>query len=61
MTQAKTDIAANTEHIISVDAMGGDKGPATVVAGLSTFLASQPKARAILHGPSAENLYVVGR
>ena len=54
MTQAKTDIAANTAHIISVDAMGGDKGPATVVAGLSMFLASQPKARAILHGPRAE-------
>ena len=34
--------------------MGGDKGPATVVAGLSMFLASQPKARAILHGPRAE-------
>ncbi len=51
MTQAQTDQAATTAHIISVDAMGGDKGPATVVAGLSTFLKSAPDARAILHGP----------
>jgi len=54
MTQAKTDLAAQTAHIISVDAMGGDKGPATVVAGLSTFLGKNPQARAILHGPEAE-------
>ncbi len=51
MTQAKTDQAAQTAHIISVDAMGGDKGPATVVAGLSMFLKQAPEARAILHGP----------
>jgi glycerol-3-phosphate acyltransferase PlsX len=34
--------------------MGGDKGPATVVAGLSKFLGDKPKARAILHGPKVE-------
>jgi glycerol-3-phosphate acyltransferase PlsX len=51
MTQAQTDQAAKTAHIISVDAMGGDKGPATVVTGLSTFLQQAPDARAILHGP----------
>ena len=38
--------------VLSVDAMGGDKGPATVVAGLCRFLDSEPEARAILHGPS---------
>ncbi len=54
MTQAQTDQAAKTAHIISVDAMGGDKGPATVVAGLSMFLKGAPDARAILHGPHAE-------
>jgi len=37
--------------VLSVDAMGGDQGPATVVAGLSKFLHSEPAARAILHGP----------
>jgi glycerol-3-phosphate acyltransferase PlsX len=53
MTQAKTDIAAKTAHIISVDAMGGDKGPATVVAGLCAFLKSEPAAHVILHGPES--------
>ncbi len=48
-TQA-TDIA----HVISVDAMGGDKGPSVVVKGLSTFLSKKPDARVILHGPVAE-------
>lgn len=42
------------ENVLSVDAMGGDKGPATVVAGLSSFLADKADARAILHGPKAE-------
>lgn len=37
--------------VLSVDAMGGDSGPATVVAGLARFLADRPDARVILHGP----------
>lgn len=36
--------------VLSVDAMGGDKGPATVVAGLRQFLADEPAARVLLHG-----------
>ncbi|WP_322743251.1 phosphate acyltransferase PlsX [Marivivens aquimaris] len=36
--------------VLSVDAMGGDKGPAAIVAGLASFLAKDPSARAILHG-----------
>jgi len=47
LAQAKTTV-------LSVDAMGGDKGPATVVAGLARFLAEYSQARAILHGPEAE-------
>jgi glycerol-3-phosphate acyltransferase PlsX len=58
MNQRQTDIdpmtAADASHVLSVDAMGGDKGPATVVAGLSTFLQKTPDARAILHGPESE-------
>ncbi len=58
MKPAQTDTAPTQGHaanqVLSVDAMGGDKGPATVVAGLSRFLREQPKARAILHGPQAE-------
>ena len=38
-------------NVLSIDAMGGDQGPATVVAGLSKFLRKTPGARAILHGP----------
>ncbi len=54
MTPSKTDHSAATAHVISVDAMGGDKGPAAVVAGLSMFLKENPEARAILHGPEAD-------
>ena len=57
MTQGQTDTAPTpadaASNVLSVDAMGGDKGPATVVAGLSMFLNKSPKARAILHGPVA--------
>ncbi len=58
MTQAQTDTAPTGAHapkkVLSVDAMGGDTGPATVVAGLAKFLRKQPQARAILHGPQAQ-------
>ena len=57
MTTAQTDQSTTPEdakrHVLSVDAMGGDKGPATVVAGLSKFLGKHPKAQIILHGPQA--------
>jgi len=54
MTNSQTDNAptpADGSNVLSVDAMGGDKGPATVVAGLSKFLGKASGARAILHGP----------
>ena len=51
-TPDQTD-AKTSRIIISVDAMGGDNGPATVVAGLSMFMKANPNARAIVHGPSA--------
>ena len=40
--------------VLSVDAMGGDNGPAAVVAGLKRFLDRNPEARILLHGPEAE-------
>ncbi|MEL6572648.1 MAG: phosphate acyltransferase PlsX [Pseudomonadota bacterium] len=43
--------AAVSETVLSVDAMGGDNGPATVVAGLARFLGKRPDAKVILHGP----------
>ncbi|MGO4853208.1 phosphate acyltransferase PlsX [Phaeovulum sp. W22_SRMD_FR3] len=37
--------------VISVDAMGGDKGPAAVVAGISASAEKNPAIRFIVHGP----------
>lgn len=42
---------AQSPVVLSVDAMGGDQGPAPVVAGLRKFLANNPDAHVILHGP----------
>ncbi|MGL4235141.1 phosphate acyltransferase, partial [Tabrizicola sp.] len=39
--------------VISVDAMGGDQGPAAVVAGLADSLAQHPRLHVILHGDEA--------
>jgi glycerol-3-phosphate acyltransferase PlsX len=47
--------------VLSVDAMGGDNGPATVVAGLQRFLKKCPEARVLLHGPSTELAPLVQR
>lgn len=54
MTSNLSDQAVKTTDVISVDAMGGDKGPATVVAGLVMFLKANPSAKVILSGPSSE-------
>ncbi|MGB8622926.1 MAG: phosphate acyltransferase PlsX [Paracoccaceae bacterium] len=41
-----------TPHtVISVDAMGGDLGPAAVVAGIARSASKNPDIRFILHGP----------
>ncbi len=40
--------------VISVDAMGGDRGPATVVAGISRSAKKNPDIAFILHGPKDE-------
>ncbi|MFN6924266.1 MAG: phosphate acyltransferase PlsX [Tabrizicola sp.] len=46
--------ATATERVvISVDAMGGDRGPAAVVAGLVDSLAQHPRMDVILHGDQA--------
>lgn len=36
--------------VISVDAMGGDEGPAPIVAGLARFLGKNPDTHILLHG-----------
>lgn len=40
--------------VISVDAMGGDKGPAPVIGGLDLVIADSPDLSFILHGDEAE-------
>ncbi|WP_296417238.1 phosphate acyltransferase PlsX [Pseudooctadecabacter sp.] len=37
--------------VLSVDAMGGDQGPAPVVAGLALFLGGAADVHVLLHGP----------
>ena len=47
--------------VISVDAMGGDRGPATVVAGLVLSAANLPDAAFILHGDQAQLVPLMAR
>ncbi|KAJ56638.1 phosphate acyltransferase [Actibacterium mucosum KCTC 23349] len=54
-------IQASARTVLSVDAMGGDKGPAPVVAGISRSAAKNPDIRFILHGPRAELERLVAR
>ena len=46
--------STNAALVISVDAMGGDKGPAPIVAGLSRFLRANSDSHILLHGPKAD-------
>lgn len=58
----ETDTAAQTSSIvISVDAMGGDRGPAAVVAGLVLSVQAFPKIAFLLHGNEAELGPIVAR
>ncbi len=44
----------NTNTVISIDAMGGDLGPATVVAGMARSASKNPDIRFVVHGPKLE-------
>ncbi|SEP55353.1 phosphate acyltransferase PlsX [Thalassovita taeanensis] len=59
MTDQFTAGAGRT--ILSIDAMGGDRGPATVVAGISRSAKKNPDIGFILHGPRAELQKLVAR
>lgn len=50
-----SDPAANVSEriILSIDAMGGDQGPAAVVAGIALSAIKNPQIGFILHGPAA--------
>ena len=45
---------ADGARVLSVDAMGGDNGPETVVAGIAEFLKARPEAAVMVHGPDAQ-------
>jgi glycerol-3-phosphate acyltransferase PlsX len=47
--------------VISVDAMGGDRGPAAVVAGIVAFSETSPQTRFLVHGDKAELAALIGR
>lgn len=52
---------ASGRIIISVDAMGGDRGPSAVVAGLNKAVKKNPDIGFILHGPEDELKRLVNR
>jgi glycerol-3-phosphate acyltransferase PlsX len=47
--------------VLSIDAMGGDRGPAAVVAGLSICAGQMPDADFILHGDEGELTKLLAR
>ncbi|GGG76659.1 phosphate acyltransferase [Salipiger pallidus] len=52
---SSTDISkAGEPLVLSIDAMGGDRGPAAVVAGLAAFAKRNKNVRFLVHGPKAE-------
>lgn len=62
MTASTDQTNAKAKRIIlSVDAMGGDKGPAAVVAGISESAERNPNIGFILHGPARTLTPLVAR
>ncbi|MBS0122783.1 phosphate acyltransferase PlsX [Thetidibacter halocola] len=53
--------AGSGRIVISVDAMGGDRGPATVVAGIAHSAQRNPDIHFLLHGPRDELERLVAR
>ncbi len=47
--------------VLSVDAMGGDRGPAAVVAGILASMRDNPDIRFIVHGPEADLTRLIGK
>jgi glycerol-3-phosphate acyltransferase PlsX len=54
MTAPTDQTPANARTLISVDAMGGDLGPAAIVAGCLKSAQANPDIAFVLHGPEAE-------
>ncbi|WP_273524252.1 phosphate acyltransferase PlsX [Rhodosalinus sediminis] len=58
---AGSAVPARAGTVISVDAMGGDLGPAAVVAGLDRSARKNPDIRFLLHGPQDELARLVAK
>ena len=60
-TAQNTPVDASRRTVISIDAMGGDRGPAPVVAGIARSAKINPDLHFILHGPAAALEKLVAR
>ncbi len=56
-----TPAAGGKRIVISIDAMGGDRGPAAIVAGMLHSAAKNPDIGFIVHGDEAELSRLIGR
>ncbi|MBK5932800.1 phosphate:acyl-[acyl carrier protein] acyltransferase [Rhodovulum imhoffii] len=61
MTDIHSTQDAAPRTVISVDAMGGDRGPSAVVAGIARSATKNPEIRFILHGRQGELEKLVSR
>lgn len=61
MTAPTDHTTASARTLISVDAMGGDEGPAAVVAGCVISAKANPDISFVLHGPEGELTTLVGK
>ncbi|MBK1635949.1 phosphate acyltransferase PlsX [Rhodovulum adriaticum] len=59
--EQREQLRAAPRTVISVDAMGGDRGPSAVVSGLARSAAKNPDIRFILHGNAAVLEKLVGK
>jgi len=57
----KSTATGASRTIISVDAMGGDLGPAAVVAGIAHSVSKNPDIGFILHGPKNDLIALVSK
>ena len=61
MTASQDAEASGQKIVISVDAMGGDRGPAPVIAGLARSAHKNPEIGFIVHGPEDELRRLISR
>ncbi|MGR3641412.1 phosphate acyltransferase PlsX [Alterinioella nitratireducens] len=57
---AQSTGADASETVLSIDAMGGDKGPSAVVDGIAIAASALPSARFIVHGDEARLTPLIG-